>query len=990
MTDDAQQTTPRKSSDLPLWAAAFVAIVFVAASSWWMQSRIEIQIREDTGKSLETVLETTENALHNWQKERQGDALIWAQSPDVRHLSEELLGLPADTAILVGAPAQSELRAILAPVLRQKGYRGFFVISRDGMNYASTRNNNIGVPSPLSKAFLQQVWEGNAAVSLPQTSDVPLPGTDGKLLEGRSTMFVAAPIKDFRGKPIAALVLRIDPVNDFTPILQHGRIGRTGESYAFDKEGRVLSESRFDGQLLEAGLVPPGRRAILNVYIRDPGGNLMEGYRPGIPRDRQPLTRMARSATAGEKGMDLEGYRDYRGVPVIGVWNWSTLYGMGIATEIDVIEAYDSLFKARRLNTLEASFTIALIVGLMAVFMVSRRRILTSEARTRAVVENAVDGIITIDEGGIIETFNPAAERIFGCSVDEAVGQNIKMLMPEPYHGEHDGYLRNYVTSGDRKIIGIGREVEGLRKDGSSFPLDLGVSEISVRGHRRFVGMVRDITERKEIERMKTEFVSTVSHELRTPLTSIQGALALIAKSDPEGLDDKYKKLIGIAHKNSGRLVRLINDILDIEKIESGRMEFKLVPQEIMPLAEHAIEANQAFAKQFDVEIVLREDLPGAMIEADADRITQVFTNLLSNAAKFSPEGGTVDVSVARRGANLRMEITDHGDGIPEGFRESIFGKFSQADSSATRKREGSGLGLNIAKAIVESHGGAIGFETETGTGATFFFQLPEWKEQIRDDASADGRRVLVCEDEPDIATLLRMIIEGEGVPCDVAHTAARARELLKTNSYAAMTLDLMLPDEDGLSLLNDLRGDDRTRDLPVIIVSAVSDERQKQLSAATLGIVDWMQKPIDQERLLKGLKLTEASSGAAKPRVLHVEDDPDLLAVVDSFIGDTVQLEKAATLAQARQKLSAARFDLVLLDVGLPDGSGLDLICELRRPYGTETPVILFTAQDVPADISRQVSDVLTKAQTPMDKLIHRLFSAIDKSQPKNGGNPS
>ncbi|MFL5805062.1 MAG: ATP-binding protein [Roseiflexaceae bacterium] len=234
-----------------------------------------------------------------------------------------------------------------------------------------------------------------------------------------------------------------------------------------------------------------------------------------------------------------------------------------------------------------------------------------------------------------------------------------------------------------------------------------------------------ELNERKRIERLKDEFVATVSHELRTPLTSIRGALGLIAGGVTGEIPAQTMAMIEIARTNSERLLRLINDFLDIEKIEAGKMAFTLWPLQIMPLVEQAIAANRAYGEQFGVIFVLEHVAPGATIATDSDRLMQVLNNLLSNAAKFSPPGGTVYVAVACREGTLRIGVRDRGPGIPAEFRSRIFQKFAQADSSDTRQKGGTGLGLSIAKAIVERLGGQIGYETELSVGTTFYVDLP-------------------------------------------------------------------------------------------------------------------------------------------------------------------------------------------------------------------------------------------------------------------------
>ena len=496
-----------------------------------------------------------------------------------------------------------------------------------------------------------------------------------------------------------------------------------------------------------------------------------------------------------------------------------------------------------------------------------------SEARLRAIIEHAGDAIVSIDDQGIVETFNPAAQRVFGYRADETIGRSVMQLAARHYRA---GFARDLATLVHDGIAGAGalnRQVFAQRRSGERFPANLVVSEMRINERRGFTGLVRDISqrrrssddvkranrqlaetlglqqaifdsthyaiiavdlegrvsmfndgaqrmlgyteaqmreqgslvvlhepaelaarsaqlaqaleraltspleaivvkaregqrdesewtyvrkdgstlpvmlsvsavwdegliagyvviaqdlsERKKIEQLKNEFVSTLSHELRTPLTSIRGSLGLLAGGAAGEVPAPARGLLDIASKNCDRLVRLINDMLDVEKIESGSMRFDAVVQPLLPLIEQAVAATHAYADQFQVSFDLRSDAGELCAAVDADRLLQVIVNLLSNASKFAPAGDVVEVRLRRMPASARISVIDHGVGIPPAFRERIFQKFAQADATDSRQKGGTGLGLNISRAIVEKHRGTIDFISEPGVQTEFYFDLP-------------------------------------------------------------------------------------------------------------------------------------------------------------------------------------------------------------------------------------------------------------------------
>lgn len=343
----------------------------------------------------------------------------------------------------------------------------------------------------------------------------------------------------------------------------------------------------------------------------------------------------------------------------------------------------------------------------------------------KSVVDNIHDGIVTINHLGIIQSANPAVLKLFDYTSEQLVGHNVNCLIPEPEKSRHDQIISDYLITKKAKIIGIGREVKAIKHNGDIFSIELQISQFTINDSIIFLGTIRDITRQKEVDKAKGEFISTVSHELRTPLTSIRASLGIMASGKVGALPEKVARLTTIAKDNTERLITLVNDILDIEKMQSNKMVFEFSTLSILEVVETCLEINHPLTDKFDIEFVLQASPEKINIKGDKSRLIQVMNNLLSNAAKYSPKKGMVTISTTQLPGLVRVSISDQGPGVPKEFYPHIFGRFKQADSSDTRKVGGTGLGLNISQEIIKRHGGHIDFEREEGKGAVFYFELP-------------------------------------------------------------------------------------------------------------------------------------------------------------------------------------------------------------------------------------------------------------------------
>ena len=661
----------------------------------------------------------------------------------------------------------------------------------------------------------------------------------------------------------------------------------------------------------------------------------------------------------------------------------------------------------------------------MATGTLDKTALLKTEILQNAILNSADFAIIATDAKGIIQLFNIGAERMLGYAVGDVVNKRTLDDFNDPQQlidraKALSAEFATTVTPGfDALTFKASRGIEDayeldyIRKDGSRFPTHgtitalrderneiIGYLKIGIDNSARVAVLAADQEKRsvdkreqsvkadEEKQRLKDEFVATVSHELRTPLTSIAGALGLLNGNAAGELPESAKRLLAIAYTNSQRLVRLLNDILDIEKMESGKVVFDFKRVEVRSLVAQTIEANRALAEGLGVRIRLVPASVVVDVRVDPDRLVQAVTNLLSNAIKFSPPGKEVVVAVEARNESVRISVRDHGHGVPDEFKPRVFEKFAQADATHARQKGGTGLGLSIVKEVVERLDGTVGFSDAPGGGAIFYVDLPSWSRAVRLQSRVVRKadlRVLLCEDNPEASIVLFDRLRQEGFLADVALTANEAVARVAATSYAAILVDLQLPEGDGISLIKQLRAQPQIYNTLLVVLSADLDPAHDEAQPSTLlNILDWLDTPIDVARLVRVLDRPIARNGKTRPRILHVDSDAELLRAVAAALGARAEVMSVASIDEARRALAANRFDVAVLDVALAAGSGFELLHELRDSDGDAIPLVVFSPSDANPVFAVQVRAALTKSRTSIDNLIATLCKRFtDNSSP-------
>jgi len=587
--------------------------------------------------------------------------------------------------------------------------------------------------------------------------------------------------------------------------------------------------------------------------------------------------------------------------------------------------------------------TITIAVTVAAVNGLIRSRELYLEvdeahAKLRATLDTAVDGVITIDQKGVIQGFNPSAERLFGWTADEAIGRNIKFLMPEPARSGHDAYLETYAASGKPKVISTGREVMGLQKNGTLIPIRLAVGRVESAGDLMFVGFVTDISERHKMEASlretaeraelaaaaKSSFLANMSHEIRTPMNSIIGFTELLLQSD---LTSTQRDHLDTIRRSSRSLLRLLNDILDTTKMEKGHMELENV---VFSLKELAMQVESSLglgarAKNLTLTTHYAAGMP-EFFHGDPLRLLQILTNLIGNAIKFTEHGG-VDVLFTYEKDSVHVRIRDSGIGMSPVQVKTIFAPFTQSDASISRRFGGTGLGTTIAQQLTTLMEGRIEVESEEGRGTTFHVWLPLIQGEAPDPArvsvkprqSLPALRILIADDIPENLRLLSIVLQEHGHEVVAARDGAEAVEKVKGEIFDLALMDVHMPVVDGLSATRLIRQYERKagrQRMPVIALTAsvMAEDRQAALAA---GMDGFAIKPLDIPRLFDeiALVLDFPSQPAQNPKV--ITPAPGSVPVIDWLKGSRLWGNEANMAAALDEFLRTAPEKYAVLSEG-------------------------------------------------------------------------
>jgi len=873
----------------------YVAIVVTIA--WFGLKRHEQITLNNTKDLLETVRDATAESLHLFLDNKKSIIDYISQDDQLVVMVETLLALPVNKELIIANSVTSEIRKFHQIEQKILGDLGYFIINKDHISISSMRDENIGSKNLISlqrPKLLQRVFNGETVFIPPIYSDVPINAhtelNEEYNLDNQPTMFIASPIKNADGDIIAVLAIRLDHGKQFSHLLHSGQIGQSGETYVIDSKGLLLSESRFESQLVTLGLIPENSSSILSLKIMDPGGNLLLGFKP--TEQELKFTTMAGSIIKGNTETNTRGYRDYRGVLVYGSWTWMSDLGIGLATEIDKDAALQAYSESKKITILIIGIVLITTFSMLYVILTMSSRInrmlrqshdeLESKVAQRTkeihskdeqfkeILESSPIGVMMIADNGAIQYANVGASKLIGYEPQQLLKQNAYAFYEDEQVREtlfkevnENGFVHNTEVKLNRADGTIGWGLMSfISTQYKNDPVILTwFADITTRkAYENDLSDAKEIAERAN--QAKSEFLSSMSHELRTPLNAILGFGQLL---EMDAQDEAEKRNIGEIVKAGNHLLMLINDILDLSAIESGKLNLSIESVLLRDVFDEALSLITPMAEKRSIQIITPTSCQECFVQSDYMRLKQILLNLLSNAVKYNQDGGSIKIICeAYPDKKLRISITDTGIGISESQLLQLFQSFNRlgAERSGT---QGTGIGLVITKKLIEMMGGNIGVESQPGKGTMFWFELTQSEngkiKSVDEDETVEYTKVgsedksqkiiLYIEDNPANLRLVTQIVEKHSSHGLISAPDGRSGiELAIAQQPDLILLDINLPHQDGYSVLKKLQKNDVTENIPVIAVTANAMKHDIE-KGHKAGFVNYITKPIDFNRLI-------------------------------------------------------------------------------------------------------------------------------------------
>ncbi|MBE0438996.1 MAG: PAS domain S-box protein [Gammaproteobacteria bacterium] len=867
-------------------AVGLVVIVIAAISAGSVAVYLYSLGVQELQQHLQRTLDDSIYQFKSQLNQRKTEINYLANRADVKILTEQFVSDNEQ------GNSDSSLQEKFNKIINDRGYVDYKILDLQGKTILNGKDSLAAKQGKvlIDSTQLQQLLAGTTVVSHPFIADYLNQDLSGEMQPNMLLIRIMVPIKDGLGSIMAILNFKLSPDQIFSSFFHYNLLGLNSETYAINQDGLLLTPSKFTEQLRDIGLV---NSIVINseisLMIRDPGVNLVlpDALLPDNLQ-QQPLTRAAQSLVQKQSGIDLQGYRDYRGVEVIGAWKWDDQLQMGFITETDKSDAFVMI----KSMLISAFFSVLFVIIIVPVSIwwyrhVSQKQMTAIQLRD-AMVNHSAEGVILIDQKSIIQIVNPALCQLFGYTEAELIGCEVGILLPEAGREQHLERIKHSQLKA-LDFFDLHQGVYGRKKDGSLFSIEISVSPMAVKNQRYFIGIVRDITEKVNNERMlikakeaaelasnkaeqanqaKSQFLSKMSHELRTPLNAILGFSQILELDELD--QDQLQSVTMI--KNAGlHLLNLINDILDLARIESGQVTVSLEHIELKAFIESLKPLVQTQLESMSLTLSTEYFSDGTIwVEADQLRLKQVMLNLLSNAIKYNKQGGTVAIFVSQQQqSKVRISIQDSGLGMDEKQMSQLFEPFNRLNVNETI--EGTGIGLVISSELLKLMNSNIGVESVKDVGSTFWIELNVLEENKLEKSMAesvtaseqgqDGLAaspstisVLYVEDNPANLMVVRALLKRyPQYQLLEAMSAEDGLDVIRQQQPNIVLMDINLPGMSGFEALEVIKQENLKDTMKIIALSA-NAMNTEVAHGVKVGFDEYLTKPIDFELLISTL----------------------------------------------------------------------------------------------------------------------------------------